>query len=171
MKKYIFLLALPALMIACAEQTSENKVGEVEVVEEKVETDVILHYYGDTISAEGAIEANKLFSIVKEQGGFEGTVKSTIHETCQKKGCWMMVDAGNGEEIRVRFKDYGFFVPTEGVEDMEVIMHGQAYLDTTTVDMLRHYAEDAGKSKEEIEAITEPEYALAFEATGVIIKE
>jgi len=169
MKKFVFLFALPILMVSCAEQTSET--ADVEVVEELVESNVVLHFYGDTISAEGAIAASELFTIVKEQGGFEGTVKSTIHETCQKKGCWMLVDAGNGEEIRVRFKDYGFFVPTEGVEDMEVIMHGQAYLDTTTVDMLRHYAEDAGKSAEEIEAITEPEYALAFEATGVIIKE
>ena len=50
-------------------------------------------------------------------------------------------------------------------------MQGMAYMDTTSVDMLRHLAEDAGKSQEEIDAITQPELTLAFEATGVVIKD
>ena len=33
----------------------------------------------------------------------------------------------------------------------------------------RHYAEDAGKSKEEIEKITEPKIAYTFLADGVLI--
>ena len=33
------------------------------------------------------------------------------------------------------------------------------------------YAEDAGKSEEEIAAITEPELRLAFTATGVMIED
>jgi len=37
--------------------------------------------------------------------------------------------------------------------------------------LLRHYAEDAGKSEEEIMTITEPEYVLTFTADGVIIQE
>ena len=36
--------------------------------------------------------------------------------------------------------------------------------------MLKHYAEDAGKSEEEIALITEPIYELGFIADGVIIK-
>ena len=38
------------------------------------------------------------------------------------------------------------------------------------VATLQHYAEDAGKSKEAIAAITEPQEMLTFEAEGVIIK-
>jgi hypothetical protein len=37
--------------------------------------------------------------------------------------------------------------------------------------MLKHYAEDAGKSKIEIAQITEPNYDLGFTADGVIIVE
>jgi hypothetical protein len=37
--------------------------------------------------------------------------------------------------------------------------------------MLKHYAEDAGKSEEEIAQITEPSYDLGFTADGVIIAE
>jgi hypothetical protein len=76
---------------------------------------------------------------------------------------------GDGEEMRVTFKDYGFFVPLDAA-GKTVIMEGKAYYDTTSVDMLRHYAEDAGESPEEIEKITEPKLELAFEATGVLLK-
>jgi len=71
----------------------------------------------------------------------------------------------------VRFKDYGFFVPKEGVEGKEAIMHGYAKMDTISVDMLRHYAEDAGDSEEEIMKITEPSYTLEFIADGVLIEK
>jgi hypothetical protein len=81
----------------------------------------------------------------------------------------MKVDKGNGETMMVTFKDYGFFVPFESA-GKTAIMKGFAYYDTVSVEMLRHYAEDAGKSKEEIEAITEPEYDIAFEASGVVLK-
>ena len=71
--------------------------------------------------------------------------------------------------MRVTFKDYAFFVPKDA-SGKTVIMDGYAYKNVTTVAELRHYAEDAGKPKEEIEKITEPESELVFEAHGVIIK-
>jgi hypothetical protein len=40
-------------------------------------------------------------------------------------------------------------------------------MDTTTVEELKHFAEDDGKSKEEIEKITEPKIEMVFEASGV----
>jgi hypothetical protein len=42
---------------------------------------------------------------------------------------------------------------------------------TTSVAELQHYAEDAGKSKEEIAKITEPKLELTFVADGVIVKK
>ena len=75
----------------------------------------------------------------------------------------------NQDTILVRFKDYGFFVPKEGQENNRVVMQGKAKKDTISVDLLRHYAEDAGKSAQEIEKINEPEYNISFLADGVII--
>ena len=77
----------------------------------------------------------------------------------------------DGTAMKVRFRDYGFFVPKHGLEGKEVVMQGRAKKEVTDVDMLRHYAEDAGKSKEEIAEITEPEMSWTFEADGVLIKE
>ena len=50
------------------------------------------------------------------------------------------------------------------------VIQGDLFLDTTSLEMLKHYAEDAGKSEEEIALITEPIYELGFIADGVIIK-
>jgi hypothetical protein len=71
--------------------------------------------------------------------------------------------------MRVTFKDYGFFVPKDS-KGKEVVIEGIAMRKVTPVDELRHYAEDAGKSPEEVAAITEPVQELAFEAVGVLLK-
>ena len=42
-------------------------------------------------------------------------------------------------------------------------------LNTTSVDELRHYAEDKGAPAEEIAAITEPKRELRMTADGVVI--
>ncbi|MBK7110455.1 MAG: DUF4920 domain-containing protein [Bacteroidetes bacterium] len=80
----------------------------------------------------------------------------------------MKLDLGNGESMRVSFKDYGFFVPKD-LEGKQVIVQGVAEVKTISVDDQRHFAEDAGKTKEEIESITEPQEELVFVADGVIV--
>ena len=80
----------------------------------------------------------------------------------------MNVDLGDGKSMMIRFKDYGFFVPMDA-SGRKAVMEGRAFREVLSVDMLRHYAEDAGTSKEEIEKITEAETRLSFEASGVLI--
>ena len=53
----------------------------------------------------------------------------------------------------------------------EVVVNGKAFVTETTVDELRHYAEDAGKSEEEIAAITESKFEYRFLADGVLLKQ
>ncbi|MEM6724309.1 MAG: DUF4920 domain-containing protein, partial [Bacteroidota bacterium] len=81
--------------------------------------------------------------------------------------CWMRMTTEGGDEIMVTFKDYGFFVPVDLTGD--VIVTGKAYRQVTSVDELRHLAEDGGASEEDIAKITEPQQELRFEATGVKI--
>ena len=49
------------------------------------------------------------------------------------------------------------------------MIEGVAYKEETSVDELKHYAEDAGKTAEEIAAITEPVSEKKFMATGVVL--
>ena len=99
------------------------------------------------------------------------TISGKIIETCPKKGCWMQVKVSNTDTLMVRFKDYGFFVPKSGVNQKNTVINGTAFMDTVSVQMLRHYAEDAGKPQEIIERITEPETVIHFIAEGVLIEK
>ncbi len=153
MKTTLSLLCI-ATLFACV--SKEQK---------KVET-----YYGDKITSDSLYAYSDLLEDIDINGVVDAKIEGEIIETCAKKGCWMKMKADNDTFI-VRFKDYGFFVPKEGVDGKHVIVNGQAFYDTLSVDLLRHYAEDAGKSEEEIMIITEPEYVLSFTANGVIIQE
>ena len=97
-------------------------------------------------------------------------VSGEILDVCPKKGCWMNVKV-NTDTVFVKFKDYGFFVPKTGIQGKKVLMSGEIFKDTISVERLKHYAEDAKKSKTEIDLITEPEYKINMIATGVAIEE
>ena len=97
-------------------------------------------------------------------------IEGEILSTCPMKGCWMKIKAEE-DTILVRFKDYGFFVPTDGVVGDKTIINGKLSVDTLSVALLRHYAEDAGKPSEEINKIKDPEVSMTFLAEGVMIKE
>ncbi|WNM18001.1 DUF4920 domain-containing protein [Flavobacterium capsici] len=95
---------------------------------------------------------------------------SKIQAVCKKKGCWMKMELADKETSFVKFQDYGFFVPLNA-DGSDAIVNGKAFVDVVSVDELKHYAKDAGKSKEEINKITKPEITYAFTATGVYIKK
>ena len=141
----------------------------------KVEDMYAYQVYGESFDVAKPLlstELGALYDNMKDGDVIENVqFKSTIESVCKKKGCWMKVDLGKGEEQSfVRFKDYGFFMPLDG-EKSDIIVHGKAFVSEISVDKLRHYAEDAGKSKEEIAKITKPQLQFNFEADGVYLKE
>lgn len=125
-------------------------------------------FYGDAFDPSGTMNVNQLVSAMKKRDTVAAVVKATVESVCKTKGCWMNVanQKLEGTEFFVKFKDYGFFVPKD-IENQEVIIKGIAYKSVTPVDELRHYAEDKGLSKEEIDAITEPKEEYQFMASGV----
>ncbi|HYF32579.1 MAG TPA: DUF4920 domain-containing protein [Chitinophagaceae bacterium] len=124
--------------------------------------------YGAGTTADGAISVTQVDAKVKELDKFAGRVKGKVVSVCQEKGCWMKIERENGEPMMVKFKDYGFFMP-KNIEGKEVVLEGEASVKETSVKQLRHYAEDAGKSKEEIEKIKTPKKDVIFIAKGVLV--
>lgn len=155
MRKYTLLLgvALALILTACGEKTDQD-------------------YFGEKIDAEGAISYSELLTKLETQDSVDNVkVIGKIDGVCQAKGCWMnIVEDGTDESMFVKFKDYGFFMPLDA-SGRTAIMQGKAYKEETSVDELRHYAEDEGKSAEEIAQITEPVTELKFMASGVILKK
>ena len=129
-------------------------------------------YFGEKITADNAISYDILLEKMEKIDSLDSKVVGKVTEVCQKKGCWMSIASSDAEkqEMFVKFKDYGFFMPKD-ISGRKVIMDGYAFRTVTSVEELQHYAEDAGKSKEEIAAITEPEEELQFLASGVILLE
>ncbi|MEO6316883.1 MAG: DUF4920 domain-containing protein [Chitinophagaceae bacterium] len=123
--------------------------------------------YGDGTTAEGAVPVSKIESNMKD-GKFTGKTTGKVLSVCQEKGCWMKVEKPGGEAMMVKFKDYGFFMPKD-IVGKEVVLDGGAAVKETSVKQLKHYAGDAGKSKEEISKITTPKKELIFTAKGVLV--
>ena len=166
--KNIVLTLLVLIISSCAnDKTNENSTKSDDnssVSETQTNT-----YYGKQISEESKDDYLQLKELVMNSGKENTTLTGEIIETCQKKGCWMNFDTGS-DTLFIKFRDYGFFVPTSGVGGKTAVVEGDLFLDTISVEMLKHYAEDAGKSADEIALITEPSYDVNFIADGVIIK-
>jgi hypothetical protein len=120
--------------------------------------------YGDDINSD------LVYSETLTNNFGQSNITGEIIDVCPKKGCWMNVKVDT-DTVFVKFKDYGFFVPKSGIEGKQVLMSGKIFKDTISVERLRHYAEDAKKSLEEIETINSPEYKINMIATGVAIRE
>jgi hypothetical protein len=168
MKRIFLLLSAVVFLAACSQNTEKSMSTESTLVET---AEGNYDAYGEVITPDSAINADQLVAEMGNAPEFETKIKGTLVEVCQKKGCWMKIDIGNGESMRVSFKDYGFFVPTdkEKMVGKEVIFEGVAKFEKISVEDQKHFAEDAGQSKEEIAAITEEANNLSFEAVGVLV--
>ncbi|TRX50202.1 DUF4920 domain-containing protein [Fulvivirga sp. M361] len=159
-------------LVACGSAQKESNENESSALQEgdaKAET-VLTGNYGEKIDETGAISTTEMLALLEDADSISLKVQTKILSTCAMKGCWMNVALSDEDQMRVTFKDYGFFVPKSGVEDKNTIVEGYVKKVTTDVETLRHFAEDAGKSPEEIESITEPKREITFVASGVIIQ-
>lgn len=136
-----------------------------------VETTADGAFYGEQFEIGEATTVPTAIEKMKMQDTLNIQLNGMVESVCKKKGCWTNISSkDNSEEtVFVKFKDYGFFLPLD-CEGQEVVMQGKAYIEETPVDELRHYAEDEGKSEEEIAAITEPAKEYKFMASGVYLK-
>jgi len=127
-------------------------------------------HFGTTVTAKNAVPYDKVMAKMANTDSLNMKVTGKVKEVCQKKGCWMTLvsDKPGYPEMRVTFKDYAFFMPKD-LSGKRVVVDGFARVETTSVDMLRHFAEDAKKSPQEIAAIKEPKREVSFEAAGVLI--
>ena len=126
-------------------------------------------FFGEKFSITELEEYSSVRENIYDKSDYNVKIEGEILSSCPMKGCWMKIRAEK-DTILVRFKDYGFFVPKEGIEGDKAIINGKMSIETLSVELLRHYAEDAGKSKDEIEKIIKPEVSLTFLADGVFIE-
>ena len=171
MKNFYSLLVIIALMISCKNEKKTEVVEEI-LEQEQVTEELAYTSYGEMINDKDALTTDRMlahYDAMKVGDTVNAKMVGKITDVCSKKGCWMKLDMGNDKDVRVTFKDYGFFVPTDA--SGEVVVNVKAYVSETSVDDLKHYAEDAGKTPEEIAKITEPEITMSFVADGGLLKK
>ena len=166
----MLLSSLLVVGLASCKNAEEQKETGQEVTEETIAANY--QSFGEQIDDSNVMSKDEMIAQYKNlQIGDTVDVKfsSKVNSVCQAKGCWMRLDLGDNESF-VKFKDYGFFMPKD-IAGQEVIVEGKAFVEETSVDDLKHFAEDAGKSQEEIDAITEPELTYSFISSGVLIPQ
>ena len=105
-----------------------------------------------------------------QDGKIAGNFRGKVLEVCAKKGCWMKLEIANDRVATIKMKDYAFFVPL-AVTGKQVEIQGVAEVKTTSVAELQHFAEDAGKSKQEIAAIQKPKEEIHILANSIRVVE
>jgi len=124
--------------------------------------------FGEGVKKGGVITTAEVDSKLGESVKKDMKVSGEVVVVCKKKGCFMTLKMPDGKTMFVNFKDYAFFMPMD-IAGKKVVIDGFAERKTTSVEDLKHYAEDAKKSAEEIAKITEPKKEIVFEAKGVVI--
>ncbi len=189
--KFYSAVAFSILLISCAE-TAEKELTQPEtteaqeVVEEVAQEEDQLAFsgiskgdfllYGHTdIDANDAIESDKMFTSFQENGSFEGKIKVTINEVCQKAGCWINIEKSNGETVMVFFRDH-FTIPIDGTTGKNAILYGSLNADTLSVDFQKHLLDDAKEAgetvtEEEYNAIIEDKIDMTFDCESILVSQ
>ena len=159
-------LLLLLVLVSCKNTQEQGP----QVTESKASSQTEYVSFGQEIQTTDVIDGAAMMALytgMSQGDTIQTTFRASVNSVCKMKGCWMRL-AVEDKEAFVKFKDYAFFVP-KYLSEVEVIVAGKAYVSETSVDDLKHFAQDAGKSQEEIDAITQPELSLDFMADGVLV--
>lgn len=122
--------------------------------------------YGTEIAAAGeAISPNDIQAKMSN-GVFEGKLTGKVTEVCKAMGCWIRLEKADGSSMMVKTKDHAFFLP-QNLVGKTVVMEGTASVKEVSEEKRKHFAEDAGKSKEEIKKIKGSAKEVQFIASGI----
>ena len=167
MKNVLIIITLSTLVFSCVSEENTN----LEELVVNVEQELGESYGPVEVNIDDAISVEAMITdFADKKDETEYTFEGDMIEICSKAGCWVNIDKGNGETFMVRFKDH-FTIPTDTEAETGAYFHGTIHWDTVSVDMLQHFAEDAGKSEEEIAQITEQKFEMGFEADGITLKK
>ena len=111
-------------------------------------------------------ELTSLAEVVRAPEKFEARpvlLRGRISDVCQRKGCWVVLRDG-GEQVRVRFHDYAFFLPTD-VAGSEAFVEGLVNVEELSQKAARHYATESVDG--DPDSITGPQREVGLTATGV----
>lgn len=151
--KRIMFLAILGFTLSANAQKKEKVPAAKDVV------------YGQVSEEKSLVGVDELTDKLVDNA-FTGQIKGKVAEVCKAEGCWIRLQKADGTTMMVRAKDHAFVMP-ENIVGKTVLVEGSATVKETSEELRKHYAEDAGKSKEEIAKIKGSEKSIEFAAKGV----
>ena len=121
--------------------------------------------YGKVSDEGKPVAVDKLEQNLKDNK-YEGKITGKVVEVCRAEGCWLKLKKTDGSAMMVKARNHSFLVPVDLI-GKSVVVEGEANVTEVSEDMRKHYAEDAGKSKKEIDKIKGSEKQIVFQAAGV----
>jgi hypothetical protein len=151
-----------ALMLAVTGMTVPAAASDVIRLSEPVEQAADSETFGSPLDS--SVPEVSLEQIAGDGAAYVGEtvrVATRVSQVCQKKGCFFIAQEGDAI-VRVSFKDYGFFVPTD-ISGKRVTLVGEVLEKEVTAEEAEHLAEDLGETK----ATLRPGKAYEIVATSV----
>jgi hypothetical protein len=117
--------------------------GDVIRLSEPVESTATHETFGASMPDEEAVSLSDAVADMSEAGGDPVVIETEVVRVCRKKGCFFI--ARDGETTaRVKFADYGFFIPTDSAGKV-VTLAGTLERVALSQEQAAHYARDAGE--------------------------
>ena len=151
MTRFARLIAAVSLMLCGSLANAEDEPEEV------------VREFGAPIQLETQTTLSQIVANPERYVSGPVLIRGRITDVCQKKGCWTVLADGDAH-LRIRFKDYGFFVPKDS-RGKFALAEGLVRVETQSQKTARHYASESidGDPK----AIVGPQKVVEFTATGV----
>ncbi len=117
---------------------------------------------------EGA--ATPLGEVLAQPDRFAGqtiVVEGVVRAACKKKGCWMELSPSKADAraCRIRFKDYGFFVPTDSA-GAEARLRGEVKVRSLAKEEVAHLESEGATVAKAQDGSAK---AVEITATGVVL--
>lgn len=168
MKKSVLFLAFVALFSIACDNAQNNQPATEQKAAEAPKTEVAqttinktteaakttdTETSGDVVKRGTALSSAEIVraaQIMENPKSFEGknlTVEGQIARVCQEKGCWMELTEKEGDPgMRITFKDYAFFVPTDS-QGKKVKAEGKLELKVMPKEQVEHLVGEGSKLK------------------------
>ena len=134
-----------ALVFAVTASVHATEMQEVVRLSEPVEQTADAETFGALLDR--SVPEVTLTQIASDGAAYVGEsvrVAARVSQVCRKKGCFCIAREGDAV-VRVSFKDYGFFVPTD-ISGKRVTLVGEVVAKEVTTEEAEHFAEDLGNS-------------------------
>lgn len=138
-------LACAALAMAATQLAWAGDEPKVIRLSEPVEVTGTHETFGAALP--DTAEPVALAAVVEDHAAYEGksvAIAARVSQVCQRKGCFFIAQDG-ATTVRVSFKDYSFFVPTD-ISGRNVTLMGELRQVELSEEQAAHLEEDLGSS-------------------------